>query len=54
MEKTAQFVTVIGLYRQPDRKRGAWKKVLSREELDPDEPRTIEARDNTLNLKELK
>jgi type VI secretion system protein VasD len=50
MEKTAQFVAVIGLFRQPDRERGTWKKVLSREELDPDEPRRIDVRDNTLSL----
>ncbi|MDI9220851.1 type VI secretion system lipoprotein TssJ [Pantoea sp. EA-12] len=50
MEKQAQFVAVVGLFRQPDRDRGTWKQVLSREELDPDSPRTIEVRDNTLNL----
>ena len=54
MEKTAQFVAVIGLFRQPDRERGTWKKVLSREELDPDKPRTIEVMYNTLNLDEMK
>ncbi|MXP51992.1 type VI secretion system lipoprotein TssJ [Pantoea sp. Seng] len=50
MEKQAQFVAVLGLFRQPDRERGTWKRVLSREELDPDSPRTIEVRDNTLSL----
>ncbi len=54
MEKQAQFVAVVGLFRQPDRERGTWKRVLSREELDPDSPRTIEVRDNTLNLELLK
>jgi type VI secretion system protein VasD len=54
MEKQAQFVAVVGLFRQPDRERGTWKQVLSREELDPDTPRTIEVRDNTLNLELLK
>lgn len=54
MEKQTQFVAVVGLFRQPDRERGTWKRVLSREELDPDSPRTIEVRDNTLNLELLK
>lgn len=54
MEKQAQFVAVVGLFRQPDRERGTWKQVLSREELDPDTSRTIEVRDNTLNLELLK
>lgn len=54
MEKQAQFVAVVGLFRQPDRERGSWKRVLSRKELDPDSPRTIEVRDNTLNLELLK
>lgn len=54
MEKLAHFVAVVGLFRQPDRERGTWKRVLSREELDPDSPRTIEVRDNTLSLELLK
>ncbi|WP_419761076.1 type VI secretion lipoprotein TssJ [Pantoea rodasii] len=54
MKELAQFVAVVGLFRQPDRDRGTWKQVLSREELDPDSPRTIEVRDNTLNLELLK
>ncbi|MDY0924969.1 type VI secretion system lipoprotein TssJ [Enterobacter sp. CFBP8995] len=54
MEKQTQFVAVVGLFRQPDRERGTWKRVLSREELNPDSPRTIEVRDNTLNLELLK
>ncbi|WP_312664778.1 type VI secretion system lipoprotein TssJ [Pantoea sp. CTOTU49201] len=54
MEKQTQFVAVVGLFRQPDRERDTWKRVLSREELDPDSPRAIEVRDNTLNLELLK
>lgn len=54
MEKQAQYVAVVGLFRQPDRERGTWKRMLSREELDPDSPRMIEVRDNTLNLEVLK
>lgn len=54
MEKQAQFVAIVGLFRQPDRERGTWKRVLSRDDLDPDLPSTIEVRDNTLNLDSLK
>lgn len=50
MDKQAQFVAVVGLFRQPDRTRGTWKQVLSRDDLDPDEPRVIEVKDNTLIL----
>ncbi|MBA0037507.1 type VI secretion system lipoprotein TssJ [Pantoea sp. BIGb0393] len=54
MEQQAQFVAIVGLFRQPDRERGTWKRVLSRDDLDADTPRTIEVRDNTLNLDSLK
>ncbi|EGQ5292419.1 type VI secretion system lipoprotein TssJ [Enterobacter sp. DTU_2021_1002640_1_SI_PRY_ASU_LCPMC_013] len=54
MDEKAQFVAVVGLFRKPDRTRGTWKKVLSRDSLDPDEPRVIEVRDNTLFLRPLK
>ncbi|MDA8503282.1 type VI secretion system lipoprotein TssJ [Citrobacter sp. Awk 2] len=48
MDEKAQFVAVVGLFRKPDRTRGTWKQVLSRDSFDPDEPRVIEVRDNTL------
>jgi len=54
MDEKAQFVAVVGLFRKPDRTRGNWKQVLSRDSLDPDEPRVIEVRDNTLLLKPVK
>lgn len=54
MDEKAQFVAVVGLFRKPDRTRGTWKQVLSRDSLDPDEPRVIEVRDNTLLLKPVK
>ena len=54
MDEKAQFVAVVGLFRKPDRTRGTWKQLLSRDSLDPDEPRVIEIRDNTLFLRPLK
>ncbi|UAN18662.1 type VI secretion system lipoprotein TssJ (plasmid) [Enterobacter asburiae] len=54
VDEKAQFVAVVGLFRKPDRTRGTWKQVLSRDALDPDEPRVIEVRDNTLLLKPVK
>lgn len=53
-DEKAQFVAVVGLFRKPDRTRATWKQVLSRDDLDPDEPRVIEVRDNTLFLRPLK
>jgi len=54
MDEKAQFVAVVGLFRKPDRTRGTWKQVLSRDDLDPDEPRIIDVRNNTLLLKPVK
>jgi len=54
MAEKTQYVAVVGLFRKPDRTRGSWKLVLSREDLDPDDPRVIEVRDNTLLLKPVK
>ncbi|AEL72911.1 hypothetical protein YPPY66_3537 [Yersinia pestis PY-66] len=42
------------LFRRPDRTRGTWKRVLSRDDLDPDEPRVVAVRDNTLILRSSK
>lgn len=54
MDEKAQFVAVVGLFRKPDRTRGTWKQLLSRDALGPDEPRVIEVRNNTLFLRPLK
>ena len=54
MDEKALFVAVVGLFRKPDRTRGTWKQLLSRDDLYPDEPRVIEVRDNTLFLRPLK
>ena len=50
MEPDAQFVAVAGFFRQPDRVNNTWKKVIQREDLDPDKPRILEAGDNSLTL----
>lgn len=54
MDEKANFVAVVGLFRLPDRVRGTWKLVLSRDDLNPDNPRIIEVRNNTLWLRPVK
>ena len=50
MEKDAKFVAVVGLFRNPDMAKDQWRLVLTREDLDPDKPRTIELGNNALTL----
>lgn len=50
MEQGTKFVAVVGLFRDPDRDKNSWKRVLEREELDPDKPRVIEVGNNSLTL----
>ncbi|MNZ10630.1 Type VI secretion lipoprotein [compost metagenome] len=50
MSGDAQFVAVVALFRSPDTRKGNWRLVLARDELDPDQPRVIELGDNALNL----
>lgn len=54
MDEKAQFVAVVGLFRQPDMAKNDWKLVLARDDLDPDNPRVIEAGHNRLTLQPLK
>jgi type VI secretion system protein VasD len=54
MEEDAQFVAVVGLFRHPDMVKNSWKRVLKREDLDPDKPRILEAGNNHLTLQPLK
>ncbi|MHA7847474.1 type VI secretion system lipoprotein TssJ [Serratia sp. D1N4] len=42
LEKEANFVAVVGLFRAPDLTKNNWRYVIPREELDPDRPRTLE------------
>ncbi|MGV3344909.1 type VI secretion system lipoprotein TssJ [Enterobacteriaceae bacterium LUAb1] len=53
MDDTAQYVAVAAMFMAPDSLRDSWRIVLTRDELDPDKPRLIEAGDNRLTLKEM-
>ncbi|WP_297197585.1 type VI secretion system lipoprotein TssJ [uncultured Pluralibacter sp.] len=50
MDENAQFVAIAGLFNRPDLKDNRWRLVLTRDELDPDKPRTIELGDGWLSL----
>lgn len=50
MDEEAQFVAVVGLFNRPDMKDHRWRLVLTRNDLDPDKPRTIELGDGWLSL----
>lgn len=54
MEEDAQFVAVVGLFRHPDMVNNTWKRVIKRDDLDPDKPRILEAGNNQLTLQPLK
>lgn len=54
MEADAQFVAVVGLFRQPDMVNNTWKLVIQREDLEPSKPRVLEAGNNHLKLLPLK
>lgn len=54
MEKEAQYVAVAGMFMSPDQENNTWRVVLSRDDLDPDKARVIEAGNNRLILKALK
>ncbi|CZX02555.1 type VI secretion system protein VasD [Enterobacter hormaechei] len=49
MDEDAQFVAVVELFNRPDQKDNRWL-VLTRDDLDPDKPRTIELGDGWLSL----
>ncbi|AUJ81507.1 type VI secretion system lipoprotein TssJ [Enterobacter cancerogenus] len=54
LDEKAQFVALVGLFRAPDMTKNDWKLVLTRDDLDPDKPRIIEASNNRLTLQPLK
>jgi len=54
MDDDAQFVVVVGLFNRPDVKDNRWRLVLTRDDLDPDKPRTIELGEGWLSLMPLK
>lgn len=54
LEETAQYVAVAGVFMTPDQTNDTWRLVLTRDDLDPDRPRIIEASHNRLTLQPLK
>ncbi|WP_435953145.1 type VI secretion system lipoprotein TssJ [Dryocola sp. BD626] len=50
MDKNAQFVAVVALFNRPDMQENRWRMVLTRDDLDPDKPRTVELGDGWLSL----
>ena len=54
MEEDAQYVAVAGMFMSPDQVNNTWRIVLSRDDIDPDKARVIEAGNNRLTLKALK
>ena len=54
MEEGAQYVAVAGMFMSPDQANNTWRVVLSRDDLDPDKARVIEAGNNRLTLIPLK
>ena len=53
MDKDAQFVAVVALFRTPDTRMNTWRVTLTRDDLDPDRARVIELGDNRLTLRPL-
>lgn len=54
MEENAKYVAVAGMFISPDQTKNTWRIVLSRDDLDADKARVIEAGDNRLMLIPLK
>ncbi len=50
MSGEAKYVAVVGLFNRPEIKNNTWRLVLSRDDLDPDKPRTIELGNGFLTL----
>ncbi|RWR02193.1 hypothetical protein ED28_11220 [[Pantoea] beijingensis] len=50
MDEDAKYVAIIGLFNRPEMKNNTWRLVLSRDDLDPDKPRTIELGKGSLTL----
>ncbi len=53
LNKDAQCVTVVALFRTPDTQKNTWRLTLTRDDLDPDRARVIELGDNRLTLQRL-
>lgn len=50
MDENAQFVAVVALFNRPDMKNNTWRRVLTRDDLDPDKARIIELGEGSLAL----
>lgn len=50
MDKNAQYVAIAGMFISPDQVNNTWRVVLSRDDLDPDKARVIEASNHSLTL----
>ncbi|GAC1029724.1 type VI secretion system lipoprotein TssJ [Pseudomonas sp. No.21] len=53
LDEATQVIAVVALFRQPDTRSGSWRLELTRDDLDPDQPRVIELGDNRLALRPL-
>ncbi|SEN26654.1 type VI secretion system protein VasD [Pseudomonas sp. ok272] len=53
LDKDAQFVVVVALLRTPDIEANTWRLILARDELEPDQARTVWLGDNQLTLRTL-
>jgi len=54
LDENARFVAVVGWFNRPDQQNNTWRLVLSREQLDPNKPRTIELGASGFMLRPLK
>ncbi|HAV1831594.1 TPA: type VI secretion system lipoprotein TssJ [Enterobacter hormaechei subsp. steigerwaltii] len=50
MDEEVKFVAVVGLFNRPDIRNNTWRLVLTRDDLDPDKPRTIQLNSTGLTL----
>lgn len=50
LDEIAEYVAVAAMFMAPDQTNDTWRLVLAREDLDPDNPRIIEASNNRLTL----
>ncbi|KPW31685.1 hypothetical protein ALO59_02095 [Pseudomonas amygdali pv. mellea] len=53
LNKEAQFVIVVALFRTPDTQLNTWRLTLTRDDLDPERARVIELGSNRLTLQPL-
>ncbi|MQU28847.1 type VI secretion system lipoprotein TssJ [Pseudomonas helleri] len=53
LQEQAQFVAVVALFRTPNAQTNTWRLILTRDDLDPDQPRVIELGNNRLTLRPL-